>query len=180
MDVAAQFSGVERVGVTRVGVEGGQERGPLLHDADASVRAAMDASFVTLGQSKGAFEVEVVCGQPRVVATREEAGGEGVHDAAHMGVQRVGARRQKRGLSDEFRATLLCRPVVRLQARPDRAQCQGVLCDLAKVAGDVSSSAVDAVMQLAQGRRAAAVLDDGLGPIVGPPFFGPISRSMES
>jgi hypothetical protein len=62
--VGAQFGGVERVGVTRMGVEGRQERGPLLHDADAGVRAAMDASFVTFGQSEGAFEVEVVGGQP--------------------------------------------------------------------------------------------------------------------
>lgn len=139
----------EGLGVPAMSVQRRQQGRPTVDDPNPGVRAAMNAALVTFGQTEGAFEVEVVDGKTGVVAAREEAGGKGVHGAAHVDVHRVGACRQQGSLSDEGRTTLLGRSAVWLQVRPDGAQCLGELRDRTQLAGDELSAAVNAIVQLA-------------------------------
>jgi hypothetical protein len=139
----------EGLGVPAMSVQRRQQGRPMLDDPNPGVRAAMNAALVTFGQTEGAFEVEVVDGKTGVVAAREEAGGKGVHGAAHVDVHRVGACRQQGSLSDEGRTTLLGRSAVWLQVRPDGAQGLGELRDRTQLAGDELSAAVNAIVQLA-------------------------------
>jgi len=162
-------------------VERGQQRRPAVDDPNPGVGMAVDAALMSLGKTESAFEVQVVDGKLGVVAAGEEAGCEGAHGAAHMDDDRVGASREQGGLSDEARTTVFGRSAVWLQVCPERAQCLGMLGDRPQLARYESSAAVDAVVQRAEGLRAAKALGVGFRPLAaGPPFFAPISRSRES
>ena len=91
--MGAEFVATEGVGVTLMSVEGGQESGPLLHDAYASVRSAVNAALMSLGNAKGALEVEVVYRQLGIIATGEQARGKGEHRLSPMAYDRIGALR---------------------------------------------------------------------------------------
>jgi hypothetical protein len=70
--------------VSRVGVQGQQQRGPFLDNTDAGMLVSMDASLMALGLSKPAFEIEIVLRQGRRIAADEQAGLEAGHDLGEV------------------------------------------------------------------------------------------------
>ena len=105
MEKRAEFVATEGLGVTLVSVEGEEESGPLLHDAYAGVRSAVNAALMSLGHAKGSFEAEVVYRQLGVIATGEQARSEREHRLSHIADERVGAAGVRRGERFELLAT---------------------------------------------------------------------------
>ncbi len=80
-----ELIGCERCGVSQVSVESEKERGPLLDDTNPRMGVTVDATFVALGGSEEALQVEIV-GRQVVVALDEKAGSEAIHHAGHVQV----------------------------------------------------------------------------------------------
>jgi len=67
-----------------VGIEGQQQRGPLLDETDASVSMAVDAALVPFGLSEPAFQVEVVLRPVCLIIPHKETGLKARHHLAHV------------------------------------------------------------------------------------------------
>jgi hypothetical protein len=83
---------LQRGGVASVGVEDEQERGALVHDADARMCVSVNPSLMAFGQTKRSLQVKVVQRQLSILPPGEEAGGEGSDESRHVLVGRILAR----------------------------------------------------------------------------------------
>ena len=70
-----------------VGVEGDEERRPLVDEAYAGVGMAVDAALVCLGEPEPALEVQVVVGEVAATAVHKQPGSEALHHAGHVVVE---------------------------------------------------------------------------------------------
>lgn len=70
-------------------VEGQQQRGAFLDEADPGVTMAMNAALVAFGLPKPPFKVEVVLGQVLSLSSGEESWGKARHHTAHVLLHRV-------------------------------------------------------------------------------------------
>jgi len=72
-----------------MGIEGQQQRGPLLDETDASVSMAVNAALVAFGLSEPAFQVAVVLRPVCRVIPHKETGLKARHHLAHVLPDRV-------------------------------------------------------------------------------------------
>ena len=72
-----------------MGIEGQQQRGPLLDETDASMSMAVNAALVAFGLSEPAFQVEVVLRPVCRVIPHKETGLKARHHLAHVLPDRV-------------------------------------------------------------------------------------------
>jgi len=72
-----------------MGIEGQQQRGPLLDETDASMSMAVNAALVAFGLSEPAFQVEVVLRPVCRVSPHKETGLKARHHLAHVLPDRV-------------------------------------------------------------------------------------------
>lgn len=89
MTIGAQFLLRERVRMMPMRVQGQQQGGPFLHDADARVSAAVNAPLMPFGQPKPALQIQVVARQIGPPTAREQPGLETPHDAPHLVANRI-------------------------------------------------------------------------------------------
>jgi len=144
--------------MAQVGVQGGQQRGAFQHDAYASVASPVNATFMALGLSEPAFQVQIVAGQVQVVGADEQPRGETGHRPGHLsgdGIRIVGQR-----LADILEPPLAvgCRSRRRIERGGYVADRLDVRLQRFLVRVDFGQSAVDATGQAAQ-------------PLFGRPFF---------
>src|ERR1700734_1278206 len=168
MPAGDQLVGCEGAGVSTVRVEGDEERRPLLDDACARVRVAVDAALMPLGLPEVAFQVQVVAGEGRVAAVDEQPGGEALHHARHMVVdgRRFGSK-PGRDLV-EVRPALPGRTGVWIERTEDEAELDDVPGPLAQGCRRRGEPVLDALRK----RHQLA--------IAGPPFFDATQRWSES
>jgi hypothetical protein len=101
----------ERLRVCQVRVEGQQQRGAFLHEADPGMPMAVHAAFVPFGLSKPALQVEVILWQVRLFTPNKQPRGTAGHDMPHVLPGRIIARAElllqdlKLGLTLGTRAT---------------------------------------------------------------------------
>jgi hypothetical protein len=67
-----------------VRIEGQQQGGAFLDDADPGVAVAVNAALVPFGLSKPAFQVEVVLWQGRLVPSNKQPRSKASHDVAEV------------------------------------------------------------------------------------------------
>lgn len=72
-----------------MGVEDEQERGALVHDADARMCVSVNPALMAFRQTKRSLQVKVVQRQLEIITPGEEAGGEGSHESRHVPVGRI-------------------------------------------------------------------------------------------
>lgn len=70
-------------------VQGQQQGGPFLHDADARVSASVNATLMPFGQPKPALQLQVVARQISPPTAREQPGLETRHHASHLLANRI-------------------------------------------------------------------------------------------
>jgi hypothetical protein len=70
--------------VCEVGIEGSQQCGAFLDEANPSVLVAVYAALVPFGLPEPAFQVEVVLRQVRLIAPDKQPRGKAGHHAAHV------------------------------------------------------------------------------------------------
>lgn len=80
MLVGQEVGLAEWLRVSRVGVQGQQQRRPFLDNTDARMFMSMNASLMAFGLPKPAFEIEIVLRQVRRIAADEQAWLEAGHD----------------------------------------------------------------------------------------------------
>ena len=90
--IGKQFCRSERFGAMQMRVEYGDERRPLLNDANPGMAVAVDMSFVAFGKSEESFEIEIVVGQVRLIVTDEQARKKTGHDLGHVLTNRIAVR----------------------------------------------------------------------------------------
>jgi hypothetical protein len=84
MFVRQKVSLAEGLRVSHVGVQGQQQRGAFLNNADARVLVPVNAALMAFGLSKPAFQIEIVLRQVRRLAADEQAGLEAGHDLGEV------------------------------------------------------------------------------------------------
>ena len=84
MAVGPHIRGAERLRVRQVRVEGQQQGGAFLDDADPGVAVAVHAALVPFGLSKPAFQVEVVLWQVRLFPSNKQPRSKAGHDVAKV------------------------------------------------------------------------------------------------
>jgi hypothetical protein len=78
-----------------MGVQGEHHGFTFLHDSYSRMTAAVDATFVTFGQPKPAFQVQVVARPIAAIAASEEASLETGHHASHLLADRIPVLQQR-------------------------------------------------------------------------------------
>jgi len=106
--------------VRQVRVEGQQQRGAFLDNADPSVPVAMNAALVPFGLAEPAFQVEVVLGQVCVLTSNKQPRRKAGHDLAHMLSDRIVARLELLLQDLKLRLALGTRATIRCECRLDR------------------------------------------------------------
>lgn len=100
MEPRSQLVCRERLFMSSMGVQGHNERCATQHEPDAGMRMSVDTAFVTFGQTKEPFGIEVVSGQILIIAACKEPFGERAHDLRHLDAYRLfagfEARRKRR------------------------------------------------------------------------------------
>jgi len=126
-----------------MGVEHGQQGWAFKHDADAGVRASVDAPAVVLGALEGPFQVQVVAGQ--VLRADEQAGAEAVHDLAHVLAHWIGIAAQVRAQGLEPFLAKRRGTVAGVQTGLDLGERGSMVAHCAKVVLGNRHAAVDAL-----------------------------------
>jgi hypothetical protein len=72
-----------------VRVEGQEQRGAFLDEADPGVSVAVNAALVPFGLSKPALQSEIVLRQVHVFTPNKQPRGKAGHDVAHMLPERI-------------------------------------------------------------------------------------------
>jgi len=75
--------------VRQVRIEGQEQRGAFLDEADPRVPVAVDTALVPFGLSEPAFQVEVILRQVRLIAPDKQPRGKARHHAAHVLADRI-------------------------------------------------------------------------------------------
>ena len=76
----------------QVRVEGQEQCGAVLNDADPGMLAAVDTALVPFGLFKPALQVEVVLGQGCLLTANKQPGCKARHHLAHVVPDRIAAR----------------------------------------------------------------------------------------
>ena len=87
--VGQEFAGTQWILKALVNVQGVYQSRAFLHNPDAGMFVSMNAAFVTLRQTKPAFQVEIVARLIRIVAADEQPLMKAVHDPAHVLPDRI-------------------------------------------------------------------------------------------
>jgi hypothetical protein len=82
--IGPYIRGAERLRVRQVRIEGQQQGGAFLDDADPGVAVAVNAARVPFGLSKPAFQVEVVLWQVRLFPANKQPRSKAGHDVAKV------------------------------------------------------------------------------------------------
>jgi hypothetical protein len=72
-----------------VRIEGQEQRGAFVDEADPAVLVAVYAALVPFGLSEPAFQVEVILRQGRLLAPDKQPTGKAGHHAAHVWADRI-------------------------------------------------------------------------------------------
>lgn len=107
--------------VRQVRVEGQQQRGAFLDNADPSVPVAVHAALVPFGLAEPAFQVEGVLGQVGVLTSNKQPRRKAGHAMAHMVSDRIVARVALLLQDLTLRLTLGTRATLRFACRLDRS-----------------------------------------------------------
>ena len=73
-------------------VQGQQQAGTFLNDADTGMFVSVDASFVAFGLSEPTFQIEIVLRQLGIITADKQARLETGHDFAHVLRERIAVR----------------------------------------------------------------------------------------
>lgn len=118
--IGPYICGCERFRVCQVGVEGQQQRGTFLDDADPGVPVAVNAALVPFGLSKPALQIEVVLWHVHVLTPNKQPRRKAGHDVAHMLPDRIVTRLELRLQDLKLRLTLGIGATVRIERRLHR------------------------------------------------------------
>jgi hypothetical protein len=140
----------ERLRVLAVSVERQKKRGPLLDDAHAGMSMSVNVPRVSFGLSKPTFQIEVVLRQVQLIASREQARRETVHQPAQMLTEGLGVDDELNFQLIELRPALFGRTACRREGRTDRADIFGLLANFLLFFGDRGQTFVNALGELVE------------------------------
>jgi hypothetical protein len=147
-----------------VGVEGDEERRPLVDEAYACMGMAVDAALVPLGEPEPALEVQVVAWEVAATAVHEQPGSEALHHAGHVVVEGRGRCPIPEGDLVEVGSAAAGRAEVGVEGAVDEAELDNVARHVLESRLRLGEPLVDARHEL---RQLA---------IAGPPFFRSTQR----
>ena len=75
--------------MAEVGIERQDQRGAFQNDSHTGMAMAMDATLVSFGLSKPAFQIQIVEGKVRIISPDKQPRCETAHDLGHVSADRI-------------------------------------------------------------------------------------------
>ena len=120
MAVGPYISACERLWMRQVRVEGQEQCGAFLNDADPGVPAAVDTALVPFGRFKPALQIEVVLRYGRLFPANKQPRSKAAHDMPPMVLDGIVALLELLLQDLKPRLTLGTRATLRFERRLDR------------------------------------------------------------
>jgi hypothetical protein len=118
--IGAEVCDGKRFGVYQMRIEGQEQRGAFLDNADPGVSVAVNATLVPFGLSKPALQLEVVLWHVHVLTPNKQPRGKAGHDVAHMLPDRIVTLLELLLQDLKLHLTLGTGPALRLECRLHR------------------------------------------------------------